>query len=104
MFRYTRAQGADFDSWKTEGWTAKDMLPVCNKLETFHQDEPEIDKSKHGYNGPIHVSSGGFRGKSETQFMDTIKKMGMKEIVDLQDLDSIGGFSVSYSPILRFYC
>lgn len=92
---YTRAQGVDFDSWKTEGWAAKDMLPLCNKLETFHQDEPGIDKSKHGHDGPIHISSGGYRGKSEMQFMDTIKKMGMKEIVDLQDLDQVGGFSVS---------
>lgn len=90
---YTRAQGADFDSWKTDGWYAKDMLPLLNKLETFHQDEPEIDKSKHGYDGPIHVSDGGFRGKSEKQFMDTVKKLGYKEIVDLQDLDSVGGFS-----------
>lgn len=90
---YTRAQGVDFDSWKTEGWAAKDMLPLCNKLETFHQDEPGIDKSKHGYEGPIHVSDGGYRGKSEIQFMDTVKKMGRKEIVDLQDLDSIEGFS-----------
>lgn len=90
---YTRAQGADFDSWQTDGWYAKDMLPLLNKLETFHQDEPEIDKSKHGYDGPIHVSDGGFRGKSEKLFMDTVKKMGYKEIVDLQNLDAIGGFS-----------
>lgn len=91
---YTRAQGADFDAWKTEGWYAKDMLPLLNKLETFHQDEPGIDKAKHGYSGPINVSDGGFRAaKSEGQFMDTVKKMGYKEIVDLQDLDSIGGFS-----------
>ena len=90
---YTRAQGADFDSWKTDGWYAKDMLPLLNKLETFHQDEPEIDKAKHGYDGPIHVSDGGFRSKSEKVFMKTVKDMGYKEIVDLQDLDSIGGFS-----------
>jgi alcohol oxidase len=90
---YTRAQGIDFDSWKTEGWYAKDMHPLCNKLETFHQDEPGINKEKHGHDGPIHVSDGGFRGKSEMQFMDTVKKRGYKEVVDLQDLDSVGGFS-----------
>lgn len=90
---YTRAQGADFDSWKTDGWYAKDMLPLLKKLETFHQDEPGIDKEKHGYDGPIHVSDGGFRGTSEKQFMETVKKLGYKEIVDLQDLDQVGGFS-----------
>lgn len=90
---YTRAQGADFDAWKTEGWTAQDMLPLCKKLETFHQDEEGIDRSKHGYDGPIHVSDGGYRPKFENSFMETIKKMGHNEIVDLQDLDSVGGFS-----------
>lgn len=50
---YTRAQGADFDSWKTRGWTAQDLLPLAKKLETFHQDEEGIDKSKHGYDGPF---------------------------------------------------
>jgi alcohol oxidase len=93
---YTRAQGIDFDSWKSPGWYAKDMLPLCNKLETFHQDEEGIDTSKHGYSGPIHISDGGYRGKSEHQFMDTVKQMGRKEIVDLQDLDQCGGFSVGF--------
>jgi alcohol oxidase len=90
---YTRAQGADFDSWKTDGWYAKDMMPLCKKLETFHQDEPGINKDAHGYDGPIHVSDGGFRSKSEKQFMETVKKMGYKEEVDLQNLDTVDGFS-----------
>jgi alcohol oxidase len=92
---YTRAQGIDFDSWKTPGWGAKEMLEFSKKAETFHQDEQGIDKSKHGYDGPIQVSDGGYRGKSEHQFLDTIKKMGMKEVVDLQDFDQVDGFSVS---------
>lgn len=95
---YTRAQGIDFDSFKTEGWTAKDMLPLCKKLETFHPTGEGIDQSLHGYDGPIHVSDGGYRGKSEGQFLDTVKKMGHKEIADLQDLDSCGGFSVTTLP------
>ncbi|KAG9228998.1 putative alcohol oxidase [Amylocarpus encephaloides] len=89
---YTRAQGADFDSWNTPGWSAKDMLPLCNKLETFN-GKGNFDKSKHGYEGPVHVGDGGYRGKSENQFMDTVKAMGYKEIDDLQDLDSVGGFA-----------
>ncbi|RFU31691.1 hypothetical protein B7463_g4649, partial [Scytalidium lignicola] len=92
---YTRAQGVDFDSWNTPGWTSEDILPLCKQLETFHQDEPGIDRSRHGYNGPIHVSDGGFRArKTETLFCDTIKEMGMKEIVDLEDLNQVDGFSV----------
>lgn len=91
---YTRAQGIDFDSWATEGWTAKDMLPLCTKLETYHPKDPAIDQSKHGHDGPIHVSDGGYRGKSEDQFMETVKKMGYNTIVDLQDLEANDGFSV----------
>lgn len=70
---YTRAQGVDFDSWNTEGWTAKDMLPLCNNLETYHPRHEEIDLSKHGHNGPINISDGGYRGKSEDDFIKTIK-------------------------------
>ncbi|KAF4628178.1 hypothetical protein G7Y89_g9974 [Cudoniella acicularis] len=85
---YTRAQGVDFDSWDTEGWTAKDMLPLCNKLETYHPKGANIDQSKHGYDGPINIGDGGYRGKSENQFMETVKSMGYREIEDLQDLDA----------------
>lgn len=92
---YARAQSVDFDSWQTPQWSAKEMLPLCNKVETFHQQEKDIDPSKHGYKGPIHVSDGGFRGKSEKQFIRTIKSMGFREIVDLQDFEQVGGFTVS---------
>lgn len=91
---YTRCQGIDMDAWKTRGWTAREMRPIFNKLETFHQDEQGIDKNKHGYDGPIHISSGGFRSRSSDAFIDTVKQMGFDEIVDLQDLDQVGGFSV----------
>lgn len=33
--RYTRAQRDDFDSWKTEGWSADDMLPFLKKVFPF---------------------------------------------------------------------
>ncbi|OQU98453.1 hypothetical protein CLAIMM_04239 isoform 2 [Cladophialophora immunda] len=91
---YTRPQGIDMDSWKTPGWTAHDMLPLFKKLETFHQGEHGIDENKHGYDGPVHISSGGFRSKSGDIFMDTVTRMDFKEIVDLQDLTQVGGFSV----------
>lgn len=92
---YTRAQGADFDSFKMEGWYAKDMVPFCKKLETFHPKGEGFDPEKHGYDGPIHISDGGFRSKSADQFIDTVKSMGYSAIDDLQDFEAIGGFSVS---------
>lgn len=90
---YTRAQGVDFDSWETEGWSSKEMHQFSNKLETYHPKGDETDQSKHGHDGPIHISDGGYRGKSENQFADTVKKMGYNMIEDLQDLEANGGFS-----------
>jgi len=90
---YTRAQGIDFDNWKTEGWTAKDMLPLCKKLETYHPNDSSIDQGKHGHDGPIHISDGGYRGKSEDQFMETVKSMGYNTTVDLQDFEANDAFS-----------
>ena len=29
---YTRAQGVDYDSWKTEGWDQKSLLPLLKKV------------------------------------------------------------------------
>jgi choline dehydrogenase-like flavoprotein len=91
---YARAQGIDFDSWETPGWSAEEMIPLCNKLEKYCDDEPGIDKSKHGFDGPVHVSDGGFRAETANSFMATVKSMGMKEIADIQDFSQIGGFSV----------
>lgn len=63
------------------------MIPLCNNLENFCQVDPGIDKSRHGYGGPVHISDGGLRAKSETTFIDTITDMGMKEVVELQDFN-----------------
>lgn len=92
---YTRAQGVDYDSWKTEGWYAKDMIPLSNKLETYHPKGEGRDPQKHGHSGPINISDGGYVGKSSHQFLETVQKMGHKHIVDLQDFEANGGFSVS---------
>lgn len=32
FMKYTRAQRSDFDSWKTEGWGANDLLPFLKKV------------------------------------------------------------------------
>jgi alcohol oxidase len=46
---YTRAQGVDFDSWDTDGWRAEDIIPLSNKLETYHPKGQGTDPSKHGH-------------------------------------------------------
>ncbi|KAH7308843.1 alcohol oxidase-like protein [Rhexocercosporidium sp. MPI-PUGE-AT-0058] len=94
---YTRAQACDFNSWKTPGWTAKDLLPYLKKicfslaLETYH-GAGYLDT--HGSEGPVHISNGGFRVKrSEEDFIVAASKVGFPEIVDLQDLESNNGVS-----------
>ncbi|KAG4433517.1 hypothetical protein IFR05_011000 [Cadophora sp. M221] len=88
---YTRAQGCDFDSWNTPGWTSKELLPYLKKLETYHGNgHPDT----HGFEGPVHISDGGYRAeKSEEDFITAAAKVGLPEIVDLQDLQSNNGVS-----------
>ncbi|KAK7961638.1 uncharacterized protein PG986_002463 [Apiospora aurea] len=86
---YTRAQRPDFDSWDTPGWSADEILPYMKKLETYHGPG---NKAVHGYDGPVHVTDGGYRGTgSEADLIAAAKALGYPEIEDLQDLDSNGG-------------
>ncbi|KAL6826611.1 GMC oxidoreductase domain-containing protein [Trichoderma camerunense] len=91
---YTRASGVDYDSWKTEGWDAKSLLPFANKLETYHLDHPKVDKSVHGYDGPINVSFGCYHQKeAQDDILAGAEAIGLPEIPDMQDFKTIGGFS-----------
>ncbi|POR31080.1 Alcohol oxidase [Tolypocladium paradoxum] len=91
---YTRAQGVDYDSWNTEGWDAISLLPLAKKLETYHRDDPSVDKSVHGQQGPIHVSYGTHNPKApQDDLLAATESLGEKEIVDLQDFRAVGGFS-----------
>lgn len=92
---YTRAQASDYDAWNTPGWTAADMIPLCNKTETYVPWRSGSGPSKHGMSGPVQISDGGFRSKTERDILDTISKLGMKEVDDINDFETIGGFSVS---------
>lgn len=93
---YTRAQGCDFDSWRTEGWDFKSLLPFLKKFETYHPDNPSIDKSVHGHDGPINVTRNYPVGrKAEDDMLAAAASRGEPEIVDLQDFKSCGGFTRS---------
>ncbi len=35
LLTYSRAQREDFDSWKTQGWSANDLIPYMKKVRTF---------------------------------------------------------------------
>ncbi|KAJ7854763.1 hypothetical protein B0H13DRAFT_2358333 [Mycena leptocephala] len=53
---YTRASASDWDDFKTEGWTAKDLLPLMKRLENYQKPS---NNTTHGYDGPIAISNGG---------------------------------------------
>ncbi|KAJ7272149.1 GMC oxidoreductase-domain-containing protein, partial [Mycena rebaudengoi] len=44
------------DDFKTEGWTAKDLLPLMKRLENYQKPS---NSDTHGYDGPIAISNGG---------------------------------------------
>ncbi|KAH7233349.1 GMC oxidoreductase-domain-containing protein [Fusarium tricinctum] len=86
---YTRAQRADFDSWKTPGWSADEIYPFLKKLETYHgRGDPE----HHGFDGPVNISDGTFRAKNpESDFINAASQVGWPEIHDLQTLNHNNG-------------
>ncbi|KAG8414392.1 hypothetical protein J3459_014779 [Metarhizium acridum] len=91
---YTRAQGCDYDSWNTEGWDAKSLLPFAKKLETYHYDSPDVNREVHGYHGPIHVSSGTYvANTTQDDIIEAAKATGEQEAVDLQNFKASNGFS-----------
>lgn len=102
---YTRAQRVDYDSWNTPGWAADDLIPLSNKVETYHNDNPGVDQTKHGHEGPIHVSDGGFRSDSAAEFLATVKQMGKHDIADQEQFDNtVNCFSVRPYALLFYLC
>lgn len=112
---YTRAQAIDFDSWKTEGWDYKSLLPLLKRvrqtpyslsyqytdrkiqLENFHPKDDGINQDLHGHDGPINVSYGtNFQENSTQDLLAGARATGEKEFVDMQDFESTGGFAVRF--------
>lgn len=64
------------------------------QLETYF---PDGDKSTHGENGPINVSTGTYQDYTlRDDFISAAKNLGYPYIKDLQDLDSNNGVSTAY--------
>ncbi|RYP11398.1 hypothetical protein DL764_000052 [Monosporascus ibericus] len=86
---YVRPQRSDYDSWNTPGWSTNELLPYMKKLETYHGPG---EAEHHGYNGPVHVSSGTYRAKApEGDFIQAAGEVGYQEFRDMQDLDASNG-------------
>ena len=100
---YTRGQRSDYDSWKTKGWAADDMLPFMKKVNTLgfvniylSTDSEQFenyhglgDRDAHGDSGPVNISKGTHCCKqAEQSFIDSANEMGYSELKDLQNLDA----------------
>ncbi|PSN74310.1 alcohol oxidase [Corynespora cassiicola Philippines] len=94
---YVRAQAVDFDGFQMEGWDSKSLIACAKKEETMHTDDQSLpDESIHGTDGPINVSNGQHVQKSQQDdFLAAAKSYDIPEIADLQDFNTVGGFSRS---------
>ncbi|KAH8919511.1 GMC oxidoreductase [Atractiella rhizophila] len=79
---YTRASPSDWDDFKTEGWTAKDLLPLMKRLEKYQK--PCVNDT-HGYDGPIAISNGGQITALAHDFLRASESIGIPYTDDLQD-------------------
>ncbi|KAJ7779226.1 GMC oxidoreductase-domain-containing protein [Mycena metata] len=82
---YTRASASDWDDFKTEGWTAKDLLPLMKRLENYQKPS---NSDTHGYDGPIAISNGGTITALAQDFLRASDALGVPFSDDIQDLDT----------------
>ncbi|KAJ3712557.1 GMC oxidoreductase-domain-containing protein [Lentinula guzmanii] len=82
---YTRASASDWDDFKTEGWTAKDLLPLMKRLENYQKP---TNNDSHGYDGPIAISNGGTITALAHDFLRASDAMGIPFSDDIQDLNT----------------
>ncbi|KAJ3523656.1 hypothetical protein NM688_g8691 [Phlebia brevispora] len=88
---YTRASASDWDDFKTEGWTAKDLLPLMKRLENYQKP---CNNDTHGYDGPIAISNGGQITPVAQDFLRASHAIGVPFSDDIQDLDTAHGAEI----------
>ncbi|OKL59581.1 hypothetical protein UA08_05056 [Talaromyces atroroseus] len=99
---YSRPQAIDFDAWNVTGWTGKDMIPMFKKYERFHDTDPDIDTSVHGYDGEFCVSAGTNAQPSFQQdFFKACSDVGISTTADVQSFhtaNAVGKFNMWIDP------
>ncbi|KAJ8597332.1 alcohol oxidase, partial [Rhizopogon salebrosus TDB-379] len=89
---YARSPASDFDDWAVDGWESKNLIPLMKKLETY---EVQPDRPTHGYDGPIKVSSGGYKLGVCQEFIDVGKTYHKRPYADdTNDLETCNTYSV----------
>ncbi|OJA17120.1 hypothetical protein AZE42_02592, partial [Rhizopogon vesiculosus] len=93
---YTRAPASDYDDWGVDGWESKNLIPLMKKLETY---DVQPGRPTHGYDGPIKVSSGGYKLGISEEFIDVGKTYHKRPYVDdSDDLETCN----AYSPCAKY--
>ncbi|OAX32146.1 alcohol oxidase [Rhizopogon vinicolor AM-OR11-026] len=91
LMAYTRAPASDFDDWGMDGWESKNLIPLMKKLETY---EVHPNRSTHGYDGPIKVSSGGCKLGPCEEFIHVGKAYHKRQYSDdTNDLETCNKYS-----------
>jgi len=80
---YTRASASDWDDFKSEGWTANDLIPLMKRLENYQKP---CNNDTHGYDGPIAISNGGQITALAHDFLRASDAIGIPYSDDIQDL------------------
>jgi len=82
---YTRASASDWDDFKSEGWTCKDLVPLMKRLENYQKP---CNNDTHGYDGPIAISNGGQILPVAQDFLRASHSVGIPYSDDIQDLET----------------
>ncbi|EGN97564.1 hypothetical protein SERLA73DRAFT_184316 [Serpula lacrymans var. lacrymans S7.3] len=82
---YTRASASDWDDFKSEGWTAQDLVPLMKRLENYQKP---VNNDTHGYDGPIAISNGGQVTQLAQDFLRASDAVGVPFSDDIQDLNT----------------
>ncbi|KAG8686344.1 hypothetical protein FRC08_012550, partial [Ceratobasidium sp. 394] len=72
----------DFDDWNTPGGGAENLIPLLQKMETYHLSP---GRDTHGYDGPVHVSYSNYCSPIAQEYLDVIAHRGVPLVEDLMD-------------------
>ncbi|PSR72958.1 hypothetical protein PHLCEN_2v11195 [Hermanssonia centrifuga] len=73
----------EVDDFNTEGWAAKDLVPLMKRLENYQKP---CNNDTHGYDGPIAISNGGQITPVAQDFLRASHAVGIPYSDDIQDL------------------
>ncbi|CAE6427618.1 unnamed protein product [Rhizoctonia solani] len=80
---YSRGAASDYDDWNTPGWGSKDLMPLLQKIETYHITP---NREAHGYEGPVNISYGDYFAQVASEYLDVCVSMGIPMVDDIMDL------------------